>query len=196
MVHSHATAAPSECGDSILLSTTVECLLHTVSPNTLTRLYRFSNDTPVRSTGCPTLIQSRWAPSCHTWRRTNLTWQTWADISILLIKMERVRKHFQGDTLLKKKAQGLFHSCFAHWPESIGNGVIGSAEVCSTEGHFTPFVVMKKYTSGTSHAQLYLFVSHTKANTMQTWEKTKTERNQHVQLVTVVFQNQSFCVDL
>lgn len=68
-----------------------------VSPKLLKRLYRFSNDIPVHSisTGCSTLTQSRWAPSCHTWRGTNLTWQKWVGISTLLIKIGGSRKkHF------------------------------------------------------------------------------------------------------
>lgn len=122
----------------------------------LTRLYRFSNDIPVHSisTGCPTLTQSRWAPSCHTWRGTNLTWQKWVGISILLIKMGGVGKTFLRGHSIKEKAWGLFHSCFAHWPESsgaAGNGVIGSVEVRSTEGHFTLFRVLKKYKRWTAH---------------------------------------------
>lgn len=66
-------------------------------PKLLKRLYRFSNDIPVHSisTGCSTLTQSRWAPSCHTWRGTNLTWQKWVGISTLLIKIGGSRKkHF------------------------------------------------------------------------------------------------------
>lgn len=51
---------------------------------------------------------------------------------------EEIKKKFLADTLLKKKARGLFqHSCFAHWPESsgvAGNGVTDSAEARSTEG--------------------------------------------------------------
>lgn len=157
MVHRHGTAAPCEHGDFIiLLSIKTECLLNTVSPNTLTRLYRFSNDIPVHSisTGCPALTQSRWAPSCHTWRRTNRTWQKWVGISVLLIKMERAGKTFLRGQSIKEKAWGRFHSCFAHWPESTGvagNGVIVNVEARSSEGHFRLFRVLKKYTSRTAH---------------------------------------------
>lgn len=122
-------------------------------------LYRFSNDIPVHSisTGCPTLTQSRWAPSCHTWRGTNLTWQKWVGTPLLLIKMGKVgKKTSLKGRPIKEKAWGLFHSCFAHWPESsgvAGNGVIGSKEVRPTEGHFTLFRVLKKHTSRTAHTR-------------------------------------------
>lgn len=161
-----------------------ECLLHTVSLYMLTRLYRFSNDIPVHSisTGCPTLTQSRWAPSCHTWRGPNLTWQKWVGISILLIKRRRVGKTFLRGHSIKEKAWGLFHRCFAHWPESsgaAGNGVIGSVEARSTEAHFTLFRVLKKYSCRTAHTP---FVSHTNTDTVQTAQKSKlasAERDQH-----------------
>lgn len=149
----------------------------------LTGLYRFSNDIPVHSisTGCPTLTQSRWAPSCHTWRGTNLTWQKWVGISILLIKMGKVGKTFLRGHSIKEKAWGLFHSCFAHWPESsgaAGNGVIGSVEVRSAEGHFTLFRVLKKYTRRTAHTHsLFLAVSHTNADTVQMRKESKAEKN-------------------
>lgn len=129
-------------------------------PSILMKLYRFSNDILVHSisTGCPTLTRSRWAPSCHTWRGTNLTWQKWVGISILLIKTGRAGKTFLQGQSIKEKAWGLFHSCFAHWPESsgaAGNGVIGSAKVLPAEGHFTAFRVFKKYTSRTPHAHCF-----------------------------------------
>lgn len=128
------------------------------------KLYRFSNDILVHSisTGCPTLTQSRWAPSCHTWRGTNLTWQKWVGISILLIKTGRAGKTFLQGQSIKEKAWGLFHSCFAHWPESsgaAGNGVIGSAKVLPAEGHFMAFRVFKKYNSRTPHAHCFFCLS-------------------------------------
>lgn len=132
----------------------------------LTRFYKLSNDIPVHSisTGCPTLTQSRWAPSCHTWRQTNLTWQKWVGISVLLIKMGS-RKNVSKGHSIKEKAWGLFHRCFAHWPESsgtAGNGVIGSVKVRSTEGHFTLFRVLKKYTSRTAHTLSFFSLFLTK----------------------------------
>lgn len=159
----------------------VECLSITVSPNMLTRLYWFSNDIPVHSisTGCPTLTQSRWAPSCHTWRGTNLTWQKWVGISILLIKMGRVGKTFLRGHSIKEKAWGLFHSCFAHWPESsgaAGNGVIGSVEARSTEGHFTLFRVLRKYTSRTAHTHSFCYLFLTQTQTLSKLVKNQRQK--------------------
>ena len=157
-------------------------------PEPLTGLYRFSNDIPVHSlsTGCPTLTQSRWAPSCHTWRGTNLTWQKWVGISILLIKMGRVGKTFLRGHSIKEKAWGLFHSCFAHWPESsgaAGNGVIGSVEARSTEGRFTLFGVLKKYTRRTAHTRSpALFVSHTYADAVQGRKQSKADKNSYINI--------------
>lgn len=56
--------------------------------NWLTWLYRYCNDIHVHfiSAGCPTLTRTRWGVACHSWRRTNRTWQNWVGISILLIK--------------------------------------------------------------------------------------------------------------
>lgn len=76
------------------------------------------------------------------------------------------RKTFLRGHSIKEKAGGLFHRCFAHWPESssvAGNGVIGSVEPCSTEGRFTPFRVLKKYTSRTAHIHSFycLFLTQT-----------------------------------
>ncbi len=152
-------------------------------PEPLTGLYRFSNDIPVHSisTGCPTLTQSRWAPSCHTWRGTNLTWQKWVGISILLIKMGRVGKTFLRGHSIKEKAWGLFHSCFAHWPESsgaAGNGVIGSVEARSTEGHFTLFGVLKKYTNRTAHTHSFFFCLFL----TQTREESKADKNWYINI--------------
>lgn len=48
----------------------------------------------------------------------------------------------------------LFHSCYAHWPESrgpAGDTVIGSVEARSSEGHFTLFNVFMEHTSRTAH---------------------------------------------
>ena len=156
MEHRHGTEAPCEH----YLHPEGRMFVAHCEPKLLTRVYRFSNDIPVHpiSTGCPTLTQSRWAPSCHTWRWTNLTWQKWVGISVLLIKMGRVGKTFLRGHSIKEKAWGLFHSCFAHWPESsgvAGNGVIGSVEACSTEGHFTLFRVLKQYTSRTAHTHSF-----------------------------------------
>lgn len=163
-----------------------DCLLHTVIPNILTELYRFSNDILVHSisTGCPTLTQSRWAPSCHTWRGTNLTWQKWVGISVLLIKMGRVGKTFLKGHSIKEKAWGLFHSCFAHWPEpssAAGNGVIGSVKARSTEGRFMVFRVLKKYTGGTAHTRRLFFClfPHTNAEDTKMF-KIYNNTNKHI----------------
>lgn len=85
-------------------------------PNMLTRPYRFRNDIPVHSisTGRSTLTQSRWAPSCHTWRRTNLTWHKWADFSLLLIKMGRGRKTFLKGQSIKDKRYEAFSTAVLH----------------------------------------------------------------------------------
>lgn len=97
---------PGGRGDS--LSTDTESYLanpvfvRNLEPKLLKALYRFSNDIPVHSisTGCPTLTQSRWTPSCHTWRGTNLTWQKWVGTSLLLIKLGKVgEKNLSKGTL-------------------------------------------------------------------------------------------------
>lgn len=43
-----------------------------------------------------------------------------------------------------------------------GNGVVGSVEARSTEGYFTLFRVLKKYTSRTAHTHSFfcLFLTH------------------------------------
>ena len=86
------------------------------------------------------------------------------------------RKTFLKGYSIKEKAWGLFHSCFAHWLESsggLGNGVIGSVEVRSAEGHVTLLRVMKKHNSKTAHTHSPLCFSLT-----QTLSKCKKNQKQ------------------
>lgn len=106
-----------------------------VYPNRLKWLYRFCNDICVHfiSTGCSALTRTRWVVACHTWRKTNHTWQNWVGISIFLIKMgEKSKKAFlKGRSrFFFSSAWGLKRSCFLDWKVSqlVMNGVLGSME--------------------------------------------------------------------
>lgn len=129
----------------------VPVLVSHVCPNSLKWLYRFCNDICVHfiSTGCSTLTRTRWVVACHTWTRTNHTWQNWVGISIFLIKMgEKSKKAF-----LKGRSRFFFPSSsssfFSTRPAaqlflglkrlSASNGVLGSMKAWLLRDPFNTF---------------------------------------------------------
>lgn len=177
----------------------VPVLVSHVCPNSLKWLYRFCNDICVHfiSTGCSTLTRTRWVVACHTWTRTNHTWQNWVGISIFLIKMgEKSKKAF-----LKGRSRFFFPSSsssfFSTRPAaqlflglkrlSASNGVLGSMKAWLLRDPFNTFGGYHRIrVEGHTH-------THTPTNPMYV-DRPRTENSDSREPIFITMENVLFSV--